>query len=274
MKSLSALHLYGATAIASFGVVLGRSLGWPADSFFWLWLSAALLVYNVDRLKNDPADRVNVPLRSERVDGLRPAGMVLVCLGSLGLVFFPVFTGNWTLLWLVVGGTLFCCGYSVPILGRRLKQIPVLKTVLAPSVVLLAWIVPPLLQFGVTTTWPGLLCTCSWVWTLLFFNMLLCDTRDLTGDAQTGVRSLPIVLGPKWTRRLLWTLVPVETFLGLCVLFAMPQVPLWRWLAPLAPISMAALLAALRKPRGESFYEWWVEGLLFLPALATLLAAR
>jgi hypothetical protein len=44
--------------------------------------------------------------------------------------------------------------------------------------------------------------------------------------------------------------------------------------APRAPFlrECETLLAAVRQPRPERFYEWCVEGMLFLPALALALA--
>jgi hypothetical protein len=43
-------------------------------------------------------------------------------------------------------------------------------------------------------------------------------------------------------------------------------------LSPAMVLWLGSLLAALRKPRPESFYECWVEGILFLPPLAVALA--
>lgn len=270
MKSLSALHLYGAAGIASFGLVLCHLLGWKAGEFFWVWLAAALLVYNVDRLKNDPADRLNVPLRAMRSEKLRRTSLGVATVGAIGLVVLPIWTKNWLLLALTVSGSVVCCGYSLPVFGTRLKQIPVLKTLLAPSVVLAAWVVPPLLKFGPATHWPDFIGITAWVWGLLLFNMVLCDQRDIDGDRQTGVLSLPAVLGQKGTRRLLLALVVFEVLVGACLAIAEPK--RWVWLAALAPLAMTALLLALRKPRGELFYEWWVEGLLFVPLIASALS--
>ena len=45
------------------------------------------------------------------------------------------------------------------------------------------------------------------------------------------------------------------------------------WLAAcfLGPLYLGALLLAIRRPQSERFYEWAVEGMLFLPAIAVLL---
>jgi hypothetical protein len=36
----------------------------------------------------------------------------------------------------------------------------------------------------------------------------------------------------------------------------------------LGPIYLGGMLLAVRRPRSERFYEWIVEGMLFLPAIA------
>ena len=44
----------------------------------------------------------------------------------------------------------------------------------------------------------------------------------------------------------------------------------WRLIAIFGPIYLGALLTAVRRPRSERFYDWAVEGMLFLPPLAVL----
>jgi 4-hydroxybenzoate polyprenyltransferase len=91
--------------------------------------------------------------------------------------------------------------------------------------------------------------------------MVLCDERDVAGDRALGTRSLPVMLGEKNTRRFLVALLAGG------VLAAWTQG--WLLLAGAAGIYLAALLIALRQLRRESFYEWFVEGILFLPAAVT-----
>jgi 1,4-dihydroxy-2-naphthoate octaprenyltransferase len=89
--------------------------------------------------------------------------------------------------------------------------------------------------------------------------MLLCDLRDLEGDRVAGTISLPVYLGTELTWRVLLLVgsaVPLLAFLLS-----------WPWQAFASLGYLAGLILALRRPRSESFYEWWVEGLLFLPAL-------
>lgn len=269
MKSLSALHLYGSVGIGTFGAILGGLLGWDGWGYFWLWVAAGLLVYNVDRLTSDPADTVNVPERTVACARHRRFGVILVGLGALLLVAIPVWTMDWRLLALTLLGSVVCCGYSLPLFGIRLKAIPLLKTLFAPTVVLLAWIVPPLLRHGLQVPWQLLLLAAFWAWTLLLFNMLLCDQRDLAGDAAAGTVSLPLFLGPNGTHRLLRGLLVSNALMGAAL---QSQGPVWFWLAMITPPALGCLLWAVRKTRGEAFYEWAVEGLLFLPLAAAALA--
>ena len=66
LRPVHALHIYGAVGIAVFGWSLGRWAGFASGRLLPLWLAGALVVYNLDRLKRDPADCVNTP---ERVRG-------------------------------------------------------------------------------------------------------------------------------------------------------------------------------------------------------------
>jgi 4-hydroxybenzoate polyprenyltransferase len=102
--------------------------------------------------------------------------------------------------------------------------------------------------------------------------MILCDLRDRAGDRRTGIRSLPVWLGEKRTRLLLVTLLAFIEALGLAALAGArePQAGAWLLSCILAPLYLGGLLIAMRAPRSERFYEWAVEGMLFLPAIAVL----
>ena len=105
------------------------------------------------------------------------------------------------------------------------------------------------------------------------FNMILCDLRDLAGDRACGIRSLPVVLGEKETLRLLaGLLVAIET-LAVAEFIHAParHQAAWGVICALGPVYLGGLLVAVwRRPRSERFYEWGVEGMLFLPAVAVV----
>ena len=210
----------------AFGWALSRILHFDASHFLPLWMGGALSIYNLDRLKTDPTDALNTPDRARHYAPLRSAGMIIVILSS-GMVFaIPLVIGDRPLFLLVLLGSLISLNYSVPLLERHAIS---------------AQFIPVIF----------------WTWCVLLFNMILCDQRDLEGDRTAGVRTLPLMLGPALTTRLLFLLLALIAGLA----------PGSNWLVALYG---GALMLALKKPRAESFYEWWVEGILFIPALTFL----
>jgi 4-hydroxybenzoate polyprenyltransferase len=108
-----------------------------------------------------------------------------------------------------------------------------------------------------------------WAFCHLLFNMLLCDLRDLPGDRQCGIRSIPVLWGEKGARRLLWTLAVLgQLFLAGLIHFRHSGALPFVLISLFTGLYQAWLLQATRRPRTERFYEWAVEGLLYLPALA------
>ena len=284
---LHALHLYGAGGLAAYGWAMGWLLEADARRWVPLWFCGGLLIYNADRLRRDPADSVNVPVRTAASARYRSASFIALALAAVVLVGLPLARREWLTLALVIGGTGCALGYSLPILGYRWKDVPFVKTLFAPAVVtvavfglLLLGAIAPLL-YG--TAYPyhqdpfdlfdqGTLLT-AWAFCFLLFNMLLCDLRDLAGDRQCGIRSMPVLLGENGTRRLLWALAVVGQILlaRLILVFHYSDLP-FALLSLVTGLYQAWLLHATRHPRSERFYEWAVEGLLYLPALACGLA--
>ena len=262
---LHALNIYGAAGIAAFGWAMGCFLGVDGAPWLPLWFCAALLIYNCDRLRCDPADQLNIPRRAAACARWRPAIRGAVIGSALVLIGLPVWRRDWVTLYLVIAGSIVSLGYTIPVLGWRWKDVPLVKTLFAPTVVTAA-------VFGLmldTDTYA----LSGWAWCYLFFNMLLCDLRDRTGDALCGVRSIAVVFGEKGSRRLLWALACAGQVL-LVVLIRLDHSIAGglALLAPLAGFYQAWLIYATRHPRSERFYEWAVEGLLYLPALAWVLA--
>jgi 1,4-dihydroxy-2-naphthoate octaprenyltransferase len=96
----------------------------------------------------------------------------------------------------------------------------------------------------------------------------------MSGDRHSGIVTLAVALGEKGTRTLLWILLGAIEVLALATLWQTPasHAAPWRIVALSAPLYLGGLLLAIRRPRSERFYEWWVEGILFLPALAIIVA--
>ncbi len=284
---LHALSLYGAAGIAAFGWAMGWLM--ELDTLRWrpLWFCGALLIYNADRLRRDPADALNVPARTAASARLRTASAVTLTLAALVLIGLPVWRRDWPTLAIILGGSVICLGYSIPLVGYRWKDVPFIKTLFVPTVVIAAifvlavlrdlppfnpWFAPPVANDFLSVCFFGAFLV-PWAWCYLLFNMLLCDLRDRAGDAQCGIRSIPVVFGEKGTRGLLWALAVIGQILLAALIHArlIEDLPLAS-LALLTGLYQAYLLQATRRLRSERFYEWAVEGLLYVPALACGLA--
>ncbi len=261
LRPMHALHIYGAVGIAAFGWSLGRWAGFDSGRLLPLWLAGALVVYNLDRLKRDAADRVNTPERVRWHGMVRRWSWLLTGLGGAVLVLWPLWIGNGRLLVLTGLALPVSLSYSFPLMGPRLKDVPVVKTLFAPLVVLMAVLGPPVLLEGLALS-PALLLAAGWGWTLLMFNMVLCDLRDMEGDRAAGTRSLPVLLGREWTRGLLWMLIAGGAF---CAVMRGWPILAGATVAALSPLALAA-----HRRRSEAFYEWLAEGTLFLPVLVEL----
>jgi 4-hydroxybenzoate polyprenyltransferase len=264
-----ALHFYGAAAIALCGWAFSRLLGFACESYAPLWFAGALLVYNIDRLKHDPSDAVNTPLRQATVNRLRRISAAVIAAAALTLVGLPLLRGDWLLLALTVSGAVVCANYSLSPFGFRLKDIPLLKTFLAPSIVIMSFAVPPLLQGGFEASRSRVAIAFLWLWLFLTFNMILCDLRDIAGDSLAGTKSLPVILGRTRTLLALRLLLCFTLGIGLTAgMTASSPTTVTAWLAlsvTTAVYECFLLGYILDRPTDESFYEWWVEGMLFIP---------
>ena len=135
---------------------------------------------------------------------------------ALGFVVLISLTGNYLYSVLYAFVAVLGFAYSSPLkmLGatRRLKQIPVVKTVVST----LIWILPPVLSYMI---YLGEVRPRE-VWLLvllggLFAAMEICwDIRDMRGDAQSGVRTIPTVFGLSAAQGVAFALVLIATYAG------------------------------------------------------------
>lgn len=269
------LHFYGAAGIACLGWALARLLHFGNAHDIAILFAGALLIYNIDRLKPDPADAINVPGRSENSARLQRASLVVAAVSACALAAIPLVMRDWLLLLLTGAGAFVCVNYSVPVFGFRLKDVPLLKTFFAPGAVAVACLALPLMQQGLRVPAAHFAIASAWTFAFLFFNMTLCDLRDIAGDRANGTISVPVFLGKKITMRLLAVLVILLAALAFAGARTAPRQEAARWLllAVAATVYPGGLLVALKKPRTESFHAWWVEGMLFVPALAVVATA-
>jgi hypothetical protein len=132
------LCFFVAAGIASFGWAICHLLGWPAAPYLPLWFCSALLIYNADRLRRDPADALNIPRRAAASARSRKLSLAVLAGAVVVLVGLPIVRGDWLTLGLIAAGTPVCLGYSAPIFGIRFKDVPLLKTLFAPTIVSVA----------------------------------------------------------------------------------------------------------------------------------------
>ena len=263
------LCFFVATGIASFGWAVCYLLGWNSTPYLPLWFCSGLLIYNADRLRRDPADALNIPERAAASARARTLSLAVLAIAAVALVGLPIVRGDWLTLGLIAAGTPVCLGYSAPIFGFRFKDVPLLKTLFAPTIVSVAVVGLPWFHEGAPPVGAGFALTVFRSWCFLLFDMILCDLRDLEGDRRMKIRSLPVCLGERRTRALLWALLGVIEFSSLTGAAQAPAhlAAAWRLACVAGPLYLGGLLIAVRTPRSEGFYEWAVEGMLFLPAL-------
>ncbi|MBV8378060.1 MAG: UbiA family prenyltransferase [Verrucomicrobia bacterium] len=262
--SIYLLELVGASAITALGCVACNfmQVGWSRSAP--LWFAGYLLVYNADRLYLDPADRLNTPMRFNWSLRLRSGRTSLVWLSGAIVAIWPLLTGrSWLLVPLaVVFGTL--CFYSRPLPGGRfrLKDLPYLKSLLAPATIALSLVSWPALESGNVPRWKEWL-VFLWVFLLLTINALVFDYRDIAGDKLTGIRTIPVLLGPRWTGGLLAILSGIVVILSIALSWL-------RLAAPLMTIALtlgcAVLLFSLRGRMSPTPLSVLADLLLFLPA--------
>jgi 4-hydroxybenzoate polyprenyltransferase len=267
--SIYLLELVGALAITTLGCVACTLLqiGWCRSAP--LWFAGYLFVYNADRLHLDPADRLNTPLRSSWDMRLRGWRVVLVWISAGVLGVWPVLTGRFWLLFPLAMAAGLLCFYSRPIPGARfrLKDLPYLKSLLAPGAIAIVLVPWPALESGNVPRQKEWLIF-SWIFLILSINSLVFDYRDIVGDRMIGTKTIPSWLGHRRTRGLLMLLSAALVFVSVVLS--------WLHLAgPFTPgtltLGCAVLLCSLRWRMHPALLSLLADSLLFLPAIGECL---
>jgi 4-hydroxybenzoate polyprenyltransferase len=261
--SIYLLELVGASAITALGCVACNILQIDWSRSAPLWFAGYLFVYNADRLYLDPADRLNVPLRSNWGGKLRGCRVALIWLSVGILAAWPPATGRFWLLFPLAVAFGILCFYSRPIPGTRfrLKDLPYLKSLLAPAAIAIILVPWPALETGNVPQQKEWL-VFVWIFLILSINALVFDYRDIAGDRFTGTRTIPVLLGQRRTRGLLMLLAGalVGTSIGLYLL---------RLAGPIMPVVLtlgcAVLMWSLRWRIHPALLSALADILLFLP---------
>jgi 4-hydroxybenzoate polyprenyltransferase len=203
-REIYLLEVFGALSVAA--------LGWAACQFSgttWypsapLWFAGYLVVYNLDRLYPDPADSLNTPLRFRYHNRLRRKRVVVVIVGAVILVIWPIFTGQSVLLPGLLAAAVGFQFYSRPLPGSRLrlKDVPGIKSFFVPAFIATILVIWPILETGKRLCWLDLVIF-VWCFLVLEINSLVFDLRDIAGDRLHGTPTIPVRLGGKRTYFLL-----------------------------------------------------------------------
>jgi len=260
--------MIGASAITALGCVACTILQIDWSRSAPLWFAGYLFVYNADRLYLDPADRLNTPLRTNWGARLRGCRVVLVWLSAGILGAWPVVTGRFWLLFplAIVFGIL--CFYSRPIPGARfrLKDLPYLKSLLAPMTIAIVLVPWPVFESGNIPRQKEWL-VFFWIFLILTINALVFDYRDIPGDRLTGTKTIPVLLGHRRTRELLMLLAGALVFVSIVLCWL-------RLAGPLMPVVLtvgcAVLIRSLRWRLHPTLLSALADVLLFLPVVGEL----
>jgi len=159
--------------------------------------------------------------------------------------------------------------YSRPIPGShfRFKDLPYLKSLLAPFIISIVLVLWPALESGNVPREKECL-VLIWVFLILTINALIFDYRDIVGDRLTATRTIPVLLGHSRTRKLLIILAGALVFISLGLSWL-------RLAGPLMPLVLTLgctiLLLALRWRLSPALLSLLADLFLFLPSLGEML---
>jgi 4-hydroxybenzoate polyprenyltransferase len=161
-------------------------------------------IYSLDRLTDSKEDAINIPERGDFLKGRRKIIFAISIASCLLSVLVVLLIKPWALpvmLLPIVSNAAYGSRISPHL--PRLKDIPVMKNLL----VAFTW------AFGITvlTAWGetdanGIVFIFYFLLTKSFINTVLYDIRDLEGDRRSGVRTIPVLVGQKWTTVILLAL--------------------------------------------------------------------
>jgi len=224
----------------------------------------------LDRLYPDPADLINIPIRSHKAGQLRATRSTLAFLSAAVLLVWSLLRGRWWLIFALLFAAAILQFYSRPVrgMGFRLKDLPYVKSFLPPAVIAGILVVWPCVENGRSFRLKECL-VFLWCLLLLTINSLVFDYRDIKGDSVAGTRTIPVRLGARNTIYLL---------IGLAA--ALTGVSAWlvaRWFVnPLMPVTLAGvsagLLLALRRRIRPITVSVLADLLLVFPAVVEIFA--
>lgn len=212
---------------------LNRPLSIDALTIFLF--CATLISYNLHRLVaiNGKKQKDNEVIRWSKRHAIIIYGLLVFGLLGCGITFWAL-SHSIKLVLLFLGViTVF---YSIPLFflkqSFKLREIPGIKILLIGAVWSVATGILPILQYDLN---PFLLK--NWIWILEQFLFIVVitlpfDIRDYEFDKAEGIKTIPIVLGVKWTERL-----------GVALCFVLSLIHFENWYLGATPNAIYPLLA-------------------------------
>lgn len=163
-------------------------------------------VYSINKLTDIKEDAINRPERICFLMGRKRHIMalsILALLASGAIAYDKEHNAIYVLLIPFIAN----CAYSSRIHPRlpRLKDIPFVKNaVVGLSWALVCTLMPAATSEGCMTLTIG--CVVYLMLIKDFINSTLCDLKDVIGDRENGVRTIPVILGPALTKKMLMIL--------------------------------------------------------------------
>jgi len=160
-------------------------------------------IYGLDKLSNIKEDSISLPERAGFIYRYRMIITATIAASYFFAFYLSILKNCYSLL-IVHFPLLIGIIYSIKILKIRLKDITGIKNV----VVALSWAVLGTF-FPVTVHFKDfneIIYIFYFIFMKFFINTTLFDVRDIKGDSMNGVITIPVFLGLKRTKKLLFTL--------------------------------------------------------------------
>ncbi|HET6231724.1 MAG TPA: UbiA family prenyltransferase [Longimicrobiaceae bacterium] len=239
-------------------------------------------IYSIDRAADVGADARTHPARAafaRRYATWLYASAAVAYVGALALAARE---GAWTVavaLLPIVAMALYTFPFLPPRIARRvgfsrIKEVPVFKNLHVAATMTAVLTLLPVAVFDAAVEWRPILAAGAFLLVRQWINVVVFDVRDMDGDWDNGIRTLPVVLGRRRTLRLLHA---ANAAAGVFCIAA----PLLGWVPPafaflaLGSVYAWLYLRRLSSPAADLHFlcDVIADGELFIPASLVLLAS-
>lgn len=159
-------------------------------------------IYNVNKITDKEEDKVNTPDRANLIGKREHVVLALSVIAYAAALIIGVFSGKRLVVLSYLLPLISGVMYSLPMLpnGVRLKDVLFAKNIVIAASIALSTILLLLVSYG---RWMPVTLLVCFLFIKLFINTVLFDVRDVVGDSQQGIRTLPVALGVRRTKILL-----------------------------------------------------------------------